>query len=84
MPTDVTTVIGRDPFQTAYGHRFLVDADCHPQTLAVLTTRAEPVGIELGSFPGKEKVPRPDRAAVLADTPNGDVPRAARVPEEAG
>ncbi len=27
--------------------RFLVDADTHPQTLAVLATRAEPVGIEL-------------------------------------
>ena len=28
-------------------HRFIVDADCHPQTLAVLRTRAEPLGIEL-------------------------------------
>ena len=27
--------------------RFLVDADCHPQTIAVLATRAEPLGIEL-------------------------------------
>ncbi len=27
--------------------RFWVDADCHPQTLAVLQTRAEPLGIEL-------------------------------------
>ena len=27
--------------------RFLVDADTHPQTLAVLTTRATPLGIEL-------------------------------------
>jgi glycine dehydrogenase len=27
--------------------RFLVDADCHPQTLAVLRTRAEPLGIEI-------------------------------------
>jgi len=27
--------------------RFLVDRDCHPQTLAVLATRAEPLGIEL-------------------------------------
>ncbi len=26
---------------------FYVDEDCHPQTLAVLTTRAEPLGIEL-------------------------------------
>ncbi|HVZ33693.1 MAG TPA: hypothetical protein VG963_14775, partial [Polyangiaceae bacterium] len=27
--------------------RFFVDADCHPQTLAVLRTRAEPVGIQI-------------------------------------
>ncbi|MGH1489111.1 MAG: aminomethyl-transferring glycine dehydrogenase [Acidimicrobiales bacterium] len=26
---------------------FFVDADCHPQTIAVVTTRAEPLGIEL-------------------------------------
>jgi glycine dehydrogenase len=29
------------------GHIFLADADCLPQTLAVLHTRAEPLGIEL-------------------------------------
>ncbi len=29
------------------GHVFLADADCLPQTLAVLRTRAEPLGIEL-------------------------------------
>jgi glycine dehydrogenase len=29
------------------GHVFLADADCLPQTLAVLATRAEPLGIEL-------------------------------------
>jgi len=28
-------------------NRFLVDADTHPQTLAVLATRAEPIGIDL-------------------------------------
>ena len=28
-------------------HRFFVAADCHPQTVAVLRTRAEPLGIEL-------------------------------------
>jgi glycine dehydrogenase len=27
--------------------RFFVDADCHPQTVAVLRTRAEPLGIEI-------------------------------------
>src|SRR6266513_2027587 len=32
---------------TRKGHVFLVDADCLPQTLAVLRTRAEPLGIHL-------------------------------------
>jgi glycine dehydrogenase len=32
---------------TSTSHRFVVDADTHPQTLAVLATRAEPLGIEL-------------------------------------
>ncbi|MCS3903673.1 glycine dehydrogenase [Methylohalomonas lacus] len=29
------------------GSRFLVDSDCHPQTLAVLQTRARPLGIDI-------------------------------------
>jgi len=33
--------------RTVGSERFLVDADCHPQTIAVLQTRAEPLGIEL-------------------------------------
>ncbi|CAN5454461.1 aminomethyl-transferring glycine dehydrogenase [soil metagenome] len=33
--------------KTVGSERFLVDADCHPQTIAVLQTRAEPLGIEL-------------------------------------
>ncbi len=32
---------------TGRGRVFLADADCLPQTLAVLATRAEPLGIEL-------------------------------------
>ncbi len=31
----------------SHSHRFLVDADTHPQTLAVMQTRAEPLGIAL-------------------------------------
>ncbi|MFB6350235.1 MAG: glycine dehydrogenase (aminomethyl-transferring), partial [Bradymonadaceae bacterium] len=34
--------------------RFLVAADCHPQTIAVLQTRAEPVGIEVVVEPVKD------------------------------
>jgi glycine dehydrogenase len=29
------------------GPKFLVDVDCHPQTVAVVATRAEPIGIEV-------------------------------------
>ena len=32
---------------TTGSHRFFIHRDTHPQTIAVLTTRAEPVGIEL-------------------------------------
>jgi glycine dehydrogenase len=28
-------------------HTFFVDDDCHPQTIAVVKTRAEPLGIEV-------------------------------------
>ena len=46
-------------------HRFLVDADVFPQTLAVLQTRAEPLGIELAlaDFSGVQ---------AAADLPEGD------------
>uniref|UniRef100_UPI00345B5C0E glycine dehydrogenase n=1 Tax=Trebonia sp. TaxID=2767075 RepID=UPI00345B5C0E len=36
---------------TGKGRVFLADADCLPQTLAVLATRAEPLGIELAVAP---------------------------------
>ncbi|MCC5951289.1 MAG: aminomethyl-transferring glycine dehydrogenase [Acidimicrobiia bacterium] len=29
------------------GNRFVVDADCHPQTIAVVHTRAKPIGVEV-------------------------------------
>src|ERR1700684_2354320 len=35
------------PGRARKGHVFLADADCLPQTLAVLRTRAEPLGIHL-------------------------------------
>ena len=31
----------------AKGLRFVVDADCHPQTIAVVGTRAEPIGLDV-------------------------------------
>jgi len=36
---------------TAKGTRFFVADDCHPQTLALLKTRGEPLGIEIESGP---------------------------------
>ena len=54
-------------------NRFLVDADIHPQTLAVLTTRAEPIGIDLviadlGSV-AETGLPQGDFAGVLVSYP---------------
>ena len=47
--------------RTHDGMTFLVDADTHPQTLAVLHTRAEPLGIEIRT------VPRPGIIDALAE-----------------
>ena len=52
-------------------HRFVVDADTHPQTLAVLRTRAEPLGIELvvadvDDGPARRRLLRPAAAATPA------------------
>ncbi|MFT5173027.1 MAG: glycine dehydrogenase [Gammaproteobacteria bacterium] len=33
--------------RTSQSHVFMVDADCHPQTVAVLRTRAKPLGLEV-------------------------------------
>ena len=38
--------VGKNP-----SHRFLVDADCHPQTIDVVRTRAAPLGIEVDVRP---------------------------------
>ncbi len=55
------------------GRVFLADADCLPQTLAVLATRAEPLGIELVTGAGHARADRrPAR--------RGAVRRAAAVP----
>ncbi len=47
------------------GRIFLADADCLPQTLAVLATRAEPLGIEL--------VTGPVTAEAVAALPDGEL-----------
>ena len=49
--------------------RILVDADTHPQTLAVLATRAEPLGVELTLADLEGAWPDGDFAAVIASYP---------------
>jgi glycine dehydrogenase len=46
---------------------FLVDADTHPQTLAVLATRAEPLGIRVETFEGS--LPETEAFGVLLSYP---------------
>jgi glycine dehydrogenase len=48
---------------------FLVAADCHPQTIAVLKTRAEPLGIEVRVGALAELVPQAEYFGVLAQYP---------------
>lgn len=49
--------------------RFIVDADTHPQTLAVLRTRAEPIGIEIQTFDPLQGPPGDDCFGVLLSYP---------------
>jgi glycine dehydrogenase len=50
-------------------NRFVVDADTHPQTLAVLATRAEPLGIELVLADLSAGLPDVPAAGVLISYP---------------
>jgi glycine dehydrogenase len=50
-------------------NRFLVDADIHPQTLAVLATRAEPLGLDLVTFDPGAGLPAGDCFGVLLSYP---------------
>ncbi|MDQ1746469.1 MAG: glycine dehydrogenase [Frankiaceae bacterium] len=49
--------------------RFLVDADTHPQTVAVLATRAEPLGIEVETFDAAAGLPAGECFGVLLSYP---------------
>jgi glycine dehydrogenase len=51
------------------GAAFLVDADTHPQTLAVVATRAEPLGIEVRTFDAGAPLPDGDVFGVLLQYP---------------
>ena len=50
-------------------HRCIVDADTHPQTIAVLATRAEPLGIELVMHDFATGLPLADYFGVLCSYP---------------
>ena len=47
----------------------LVDQDTHPQTLAVLNTRANPLGIEIRMWDASEPIPAGDFAGVVVSYP---------------
>jgi len=49
--------------------RFMVDADTHPQTLAVLATRAEPIGIDIEVFDSALGAPAGEYFGVLLSYP---------------
>jgi glycine dehydrogenase len=49
--------------------RFIVDTECHPQTLGVLRTRAEPVGLEIVTADLASGVPDGDFFGVLVAYP---------------
>lgn len=49
--------------------RFIVDADTHPQTLAVLRTRAEPIGIAVETFDASDGLPAGDFFGILLSYP---------------
>ncbi len=48
---------------------FLVDADTHPQTIAVLRTRATPLGVDVVTFDCAEGIPAGSWAGVLLSYP---------------
>src|SRR5437773_9556799 len=48
---------------------FVVDADCHPQTIDVVRTRAEPVGIEVVVADAESALDRDDVFGVLLQYP---------------
>lgn len=50
-------------------NRFVVDSDTHPQTLAVLRTRAEPIGIDIATFDASRGLSGEDFFGVLLSYP---------------
>ena len=51
------------------GATFFVDADCHPQTIAIISTRARPLGIAIVVGDADDEVPADDVFGVLLQEP---------------
>ena len=64
------------------GHRFFVHHDTHPQTIAVLATRAEPIGIEL--VVGDDDEIRPAGASVRCSACRRRAARSSTGPRDHG
>lgn len=52
--------------------RFMVAAECHPQTIAVVLTRAEPLGVDVLVAPAAELSPDAETFGVLIPYPDTD------------
>ena len=65
--------------------RFLVSADTHPQTIAVLHTRAEPIGLEIELFDPTQPLEGLDYFGILISYPgaSGAIPRGSKQHVEA-
>ena len=68
-PTAVAEAMALAVRTTRGTMRVAIDADTHPQTLAVVQTRAEPLGIEIVMFEGDGELPDGDLAAVIISNP---------------
>ena len=56
-------------------NRFVVAADCHPQTIALVKTRAEPIGVEIDVLPPEQLIDFGEAFGILVQYPGtwGDV-----------
>jgi glycine dehydrogenase len=61
--------LARRSSKAAQGAAFLVDADCHPQTIAVVQTRAIPLGIDVRVVDLAQALPEGDVFGVLLQYP---------------
>ena len=62
------------------GETFVVDADCHPQTIDVVRTRAEPIGVEVVVVDAGAGIAEAGVFGVLLQYPGGRAARARPAP----